>query len=216
MTQLEKYQFQPLDSEAIAALVQTRVEPAPSWDEAQVEQIRATAHAAGLREGEAAALEKIENMRVAALAAIEKQLSVVGGQMAGLGVGLEKAASSLAYAIARIVAQDALQTNALAVIEAILARCLGDISGAPRLVIEVHDSLVDAVTGRLEEMVEAAGFAGRARVTGGAAHPADCRLEWPEGGLERQMSRILDDLDNQFRAHGVAIENTPKTGADEA
>jgi len=216
MTRLEKYQYKPLGVEAIAALAQARVEPERSWSEAEVEQIRSAAHADGLRKGEAAALEKIENQRVAALTAIQKQLGAVGGQIAGLGAGLEKAASTLAFAIARIVAQDALQSNAMSAIEPILARCLGEISGAPRLVIEVHDSLVENVKARLEEMVETAGFAGRIRVAGGAAHPADCRVEWPEGGLERQMSAILDDLEYQFRAHGVVAIPAAKIDADEA
>ncbi|MHA1525088.1 MAG: hypothetical protein ACTSY1_11925 [Alphaproteobacteria bacterium] len=218
MTRPEKYQFQPLAPEVIAAmaLAQVEAEPAPSWGEAQVEQIRAQAYADGMAQGQAAAQDTIETQRVAALRAIERQLGVVSGQFAELGSGLEKSAAALAYGIARIVAQDALKADSLAVIEPILARCLNEISSAPRLVIQVHDSLVDGLEKRLGEIVDAAGFAGRVQVAGGAAQPGDCRIEWPEGGMERQMSTILDDLENQYRAHGVVIEAELPARADPA
>jgi flagellar assembly protein FliH len=54
----------------------------------------------------------------------------------------------------------------------------------------------------LERMAEASGFTARLIVIGDPAMGAgDCRIEWGEGGAERDTNRLLEDVSRAVEMH---------------
>lgn len=88
------------------------------------------------------------------------------------------------------------QREPLTEIEAVLIDCLGELVDEPRVVLRVPDALFEAMQQRLDPIARQAGFGGKfvllADQTLGAA---DCRIEWADGGVERNLRRVGRDID---------------------
>lgn len=67
----------------------------------------------------------------------------------------------------------------------------------PRLVITVHDSILDKLRSRMDEFAKTAGFQGKIILMGGDDFaPTDCRIEWADGGAEKNFEQIFTEIEN--------------------
>jgi flagellar assembly protein FliH len=89
-------------------------------------------------------------------------------------------------------------------IEGILTHCLTSLKQEPRLVAYVSAAQLDALQGRLAELTAANGFEGRVVLIGDdKMADSDCRVEWADGGIERdsnQIWRTIEDAMNRYLA----------------
>jgi flagellar assembly protein FliH len=103
---------------------------------------------------------------------------------------LETEAIELAVAIARKLAPELVAREPLAEISALARECFGQLSTAPHVVVRVSDALHESARARLEDIARAQGFEGRLVVV---AEPeiasGDCRFEWADGGVVRNMAK---------------------------
>jgi flagellar assembly protein FliH len=94
--------------------------------------------------------------------------------------------------------------DGIAEIEGILTQCLGSQKQEPRLVAYVSAAQLDALQGRLAELTAANGFEGRVVLIGDdKMADSDCRVEWADGGVERdsnQIWRTIEDAINRYLA----------------
>lgn len=90
-----------------------------------------------------------------------------------------------------------LQTNALETLEKTLRETIANNPDETRMVLRVHDTLLDEVIKRLPQIKEQEAFNGKLIVIADETiHPGDCKIEWADGGLERlgnTLSQRLDD-----------------------
>jgi len=95
-------------------------------------------------------------------------------------------------------------------IEALLSDCLREAFDEPRLVLRVADSLFEPLQQRLAAITGAAGFAGKVVLLADEAlGPGDARVEWAEGGAERDQRRLMHDIDG---ALARALDSIPVPG----
>jgi flagellar assembly protein FliH len=88
------------------------------------------------------------------------------------------------------------QKEPLAEIEAMIVTCLREAFEEPRIVVRVPQPLFDPIRGRLASLAHDGSFAGKfVLLVDDALGPADCRLEWADGGAERDTSRLARELD---------------------
>jgi flagellar assembly protein FliH len=113
--------------------------------------------------------------------------------------------SALAIAIARKVAGHAVARYPMDELERVVSQVLHDFHDEPRLVIRVAPALLTQVQSRIETLAAAQGFAGRAVV---AAEPAlggaDARIEWSDGGVERDVNAIFAALEQEIERWNAA------------
>ncbi len=84
----------------------------------------------------------------------------------------------------------------VAEIEALLAGCLAEALDEPRIVLRVSDALFEAVQARIAAVVQAGGYSGKVVLLADAALAGgDGRVEWADGGAERDTSRIAQEID---------------------
>ena len=92
-------------------------------------------------------------------------------------------------------------------IEALIRDCLGRLHNEPKIVIRLHGSMVDSFRERLEAMANDAGFSGRVVVVAEARiGPADARIEWADGGVERNTEQVWQEIEaiiERFAASGA-------------
>jgi flagellar assembly protein FliH len=160
----------------------------------------AAARAEGVEEGRqaghAAAMSSIEAQAARAMDAATRELTALGAGRAEARKAVMEAGLELAAAIARKAMPELARRNGLAEVEALVADCLGQLVDEPRVVIRVNDALLDALEGRTQALARQAGFEGKLVLLADAAlGPGDCRVEWADGGVVRNLARLLDELD---------------------
>ena len=97
-----------------------------------------------------------------------------------------------------------LQQLGAQVVEDTIRQSLELNNAEPRIVVRVHDSVLDAVVNRLPHLKEQEAFAGKVIVLADE-HVAigDCKVEWADGGMERlarTLSMQMDDALNRILA----------------
>ncbi len=170
--------------------------PAPTFSEAELAAARAQGAAEGERRARDAA-ERTDARRTAE--ALEKIAAAVAGLAAQQAAALEetrRGAMALAAAIARKIAPELARRGADDAIATLFAERLPDLVDEPRLVIRLDAPRIDAVKDRLEAVATSVGYAGRLIFLAADGLDApDCRMEWADGGVERLMARVADEID---------------------
>lgn len=108
-------------------------------------------------------------------------------------------AIALASTIGRKLAGHLLAAYPTGEIEALIAECLASLDGVPHLVIRCHPDLAEQVRDIAQARIATSGFTGRLVVMGDPERsPGDARLEWVDGGLERDMSALSSEIDRRI------------------
>jgi flagellar assembly protein FliH len=103
----------------------------------------------------------------------------------------EALAVDFALTLGRKLAGNALARDPLSSIAEAAAQSFQHLRGVPHLAVRVNDDLVDQVDGLLQRMARERGFEGRLITFGDPEiPPGDVRLEWADGGILRDQTRI--------------------------
>lgn len=181
------------DGEIVRAAPRQR--PKSSFTPAEVEEIRREAFTEGSKNAEAASAVALAHALNAAAA---RTVELLARQDAALAA-IRAEASSLAISAARRVANHALDRYPLAEIETVLAAALHAYHGEPRFVVRLTPSMAGPLQEKLPQAIEAQGYPGRVVVMGDPSlRGADCRVEWADGGLERNTDAIFAAMEAEI------------------
>jgi flagellar assembly protein FliH len=186
------------------------VAPPPMFTEAEMQGACDIAR----RKGEEAGVARGRNE---AVAAFDKQvaatLSAIAQQTAAIAKGIAAEAQAagqsvdLALAIVRKLHPALVERQGLAEIEAVLGQCLESLKQEPRLVAYVNSARLDALQERLTQLSASNGFEGRVVLIGDdAMGESDCRVEWADGGVEREAGRIWRAIEEAL-ARYIAVDD---------
>ncbi len=201
---------EPAPDEAPATADEEQSPPEPTYSEAELAQARADGltegHAAGLAEG------RTETERLAAqtIGRVSERLSEIADTVRTHRDSVTHDATAVASAIIGKVAPELIRRGTLDSIAAAISGCLAELAEEPRIVVRVCDDVLDAVQARIAPMVDASGFSGDVVVIAEPALEAsDCTVEWADGGIRHDPSRVWRDIEEILRTH---LE-TPDAGA---
>jgi flagellar assembly protein FliH len=100
-------------------------------------------------------------------------------------------------------------------IEATLRESLETNQNEARIVLRVHDSMMDSVIARLDVIKEQQAFAGKVIVLADDNLAAgDCKVEWADGGLERLGRALSQQLDSAIERILATAAAEPLTTSD--
>ncbi|HEY4403212.1 MAG TPA: FliH/SctL family protein [Xanthobacteraceae bacterium] len=178
----------------------------------------AVADASGYRRGFAAAKAEVvaeaEQLSAAALARIAGTLEGVMRGLSGVEARLETEAVNVAVAVARKLAAALIEREPLAEISALAMDCFRHLVNAPHIVVRVNEAQQASVGKPIEEMVRTRGLAGHLIVL---AEPdiqtGDCRIEWADGGVNRDRSATeaaIDEAVARYVKARLAAASTQK------
>jgi len=175
---------------------EAEAEAEETFTRTELEAARDTAFAEGRRaalaEAEAAAATKA----AAALDALVQGLSgLIAAQDARIADAQRDAIAALRLVVAKVLPALAVRAP-LAEIEALTAKCLIEAIDEPRVVLRVGNEVYEPVKLRLDAIAAASGYAGRmVLLADDHLSGADARIEWADGGAERNFRRQLNDID---------------------
>ncbi len=190
MAQAVKFTFASLlredESPAKDQAPQARMVP-----EAEIEAARAEAFEQGRAAGRIEVEESTERSLVLMLeevaAGTARMLREIDAELRGVKVE----AAAVAIAVARKLSARLLAHAPAAEVEALLAESMAGHAEEPRLVVRLDERLVDVMRRRLDPLLARQNFAGRIILIGEPGYSgADCRIEWPDGGVERKTALI--------------------------
>ncbi len=165
--------------------------------EAGIEQGNAEGQALGLAEGIKQGREAVEHESEALLA---RALNRIGVGVELLLAGREEVNAArtgqtmqITMSIVRKLMPEMTRRGGLEEIEAVVRSCMAELVDEPRLVVRVSETMLEAVRERLEFV---SGFDTKLVVIGdGTFGPSDCRVEWGQGGAERETTQLISDVE---------------------
>jgi flagellar assembly protein FliH len=170
--------------------------PAPTFSEEEVAAAQQTAFDEGKTAGLQEANAQFEHMMATALTQISATLPQVFQQHVQSQHDHEALALSVARAVGKKVIPAYAEKNGLEEILAVVSQCLEPLRSEPRIIVKVHESLREETQNKLVKLADQIGFDGRVVVM---AHedlvPGDCRVEWAEGGAERNSETLWQQID---------------------
>lgn len=173
-----------------------------SFNPAELEAACAAAEKSGHAAGRAAAIKEIESRAATALEAIAARLA------RDLATIHERHAAQLrdtlgaAGEITRRLFPALAERHEFTEIESLFADCVARLAEEPRLLVRAPESLVDALKPRLDGVAERAGYAGRVILLGDPAlRDGQTRIEWADGGVERDSARIWAEIDTVLKRY---------------
>ena len=170
--------------------------PPPTFSEEELSAARTAAYADGEAAGERAASARVEAKLAEALAQIPGRLTPLVDAQKRSDAAITEHAVRIAVTITRRLFPDLAKRRGLAEIEALIRDSLADMIDEPRLVVRVADEHLDMVRARLDPMVQESGYEGSVVLLAEPGlGPADCRVDWADGGAERLSDRLWQDVD---------------------
>lgn len=161
-----------------------------------VAKARADAFAEGKEAGAKEERGRIESTVATTLQAVGQRLGVLADETAALRAEIEAEALDAVLTIARKLVPHYAKTHGLEEMEGVIRDCLTAVYDEPRIVVRAHDSVLDHVKNQLDTLIAQSGFSGKVVLFADQTlSPGDCRVEWADGGAERDVSRLWQEVD---------------------
>jgi flagellar assembly protein FliH len=179
------------------------------------ERRRADAESQAYRKGFTAGQEQAQaeiNQHIAnAMGVIASGLDRLHRALDSIEARLETEAVDVAVAVASKLAPELVAREPFAEISALATDCFRQIVNTPHIVVRVSTDVHEAAKEKLEQIARAHGFDGRLMVVPDAAiSVGDCRIEWAEGGINRNREETLatiNDAVSRYIGARIGAEN---------
>lgn len=204
---------------ASAPIEENVLPPEPVFTAAELETAQKKGHDAGFNEGftlaqnqaRTEAVEREESIR-ALLARIAEETAALPARYQSFLEQSSQKIGTLALAIARQVAGDALKQDPSAEIMRMATELLAAELGTARVVITVSNQVVVELRRRLEAWQETQDSPLEIVLTGDAAMEAgDCRIDWGEGVAERSADSIWKEMTRLVSASSQGANKAAST-----
>jgi flagellar assembly protein FliH len=185
------------EAEAEAAQELTEEEALPTFSEDELNTARDTGFKAGKEEGFQEAAAATEQRISETLAKIGEQMGALVDAQQASAEDLRIQAVRMAGALAKKVLPGWSEREGLSEIERLAGDLLERLHSEPRIVFTVSESLRDPARKRLMSLVESRGIEAAIEILGDPEMAnGDCRVEWSDGGAERNTAKIIGDIDD--------------------
>ncbi len=220
MNQAEKFLFEtsfdgedgdPLSPEA------RREAEKPAYGEEELARARDEGFAAGREQGMKEAAASIDNAAARALETLAARMQELFPALKADCERRNAEALQAAMIVVRKLFPILNETNATAELEGLVCQCLEHLHDEPRVVIRVSDALLDPLRARLEALTARCGYEGKiVLLAEEALQPGDVRVEWADGGAERNSQRLWGQVDEIVaRAASLGAQTSNETATNE-
>lgn len=169
----------------------------PTFSEEEMATARNDGFAAGKQEGQQETSVSVEARIAETLTLIDAKCADLFETQKNESAELSRAAVSVAMEIAHKIMPSMAEDTALNEIERVIQSVFAKIVEEPNVTINVHPELVEALGSRIETMSKSRTYEGNIHVQPDpSAEIGDCRLEWSNGGTERNSADMWRDIDD--------------------
>ena len=179
----------------------------PTYSEEQVK----TSRKEGLEQGKADALKEaamtIENQIVDLTKSIGAQLNQLISSQSLVNNEIFRDAIKISRAITKKSFSSINAEHGVQEIEQLIRQILSQILEEPRVKIQVHPSLTEHFSERLNEISTETHFEGRVHIIADEEiEQGDCRIDWSNGGAERNLENVMREVDVIINANLATLD----------
>ena len=179
--------------------------PPPSFTEEDLQVVREGAYEEGHNAGLTEAAGTTEHRLAEAMARLAETMESLHQAQEEAADTNQRVAARVAMAVLKKVLPGACEQNAFEEVIRTVQDCFAHVLDEPRIIVRVEQDLVDPVRDRLEAVAGMHGFEGRVVVQPDVRlMRGDCRVEWTDGGAERDQVRLIADIEAAV-ARSVAL-----------
>lgn len=192
--------------------------PPPTFTEEDLflarEQAMEAGRQAGIQEAEAAT-ERLVASSVETIAGQLQNITVIQAEANEVRM---RDAVAVAIAVVRKLQPEMSKDHALDEISGVIQECLTHIEKDIRVTVRVNPAHMDSIRHYANQAAEATGFEGKLIFTADPRIvPGNCRVEWGDGGAERDQARLWAEIDTVIaRALGETPSAPPSEENPEA
>jgi flagellar assembly protein FliH len=162
----------------------------------------------GYETGLQTARNEIQAAAAQALDGINGELQQIAERHAQAILEIQADAANLAMAIANKLAPALMRQQPLEEVRELIADCLSQMNTEPRIVVRVAEALVDELNDSIDDVAAQSGFAGKLVLIGEPAlRDADCRIEWADGGSERDLAVLMSQVEQAVERYAAAMHD---------
>ena len=193
---VRKFMFERSFADAVR-LATSELEPPPAvYTEAEMEATHCQAYESGYTEGQKSMADDQRQLMNALLSQLNQRLGQVTETGSQQWQEQIVAMQDVALAIVRKVLPTYVAQHGLEEIKSIVAQVMSEVAREPRLVLRVNEEQFDVVNLKIKEVAERQAYAGKIIVLAEPdLGPADCRVEWADGGIERDVRSLWQHID---------------------
>lgn len=173
----------------------------------QVDAMKKEAYEEGLAAGQKAAIDAQADQMAQIVARLDQRMQHLMENSEAAHKKQESAVGNVVLAIARKLLPDFVAKNGLQEIQALLGAIITEMVHEPRLVVRTNKSQFDVVNTRVTELSTQKAYAGKIVVL---ADPeiavGDCRIEWADGGVERDMQATWKNVEQTLAPEAMTPE----------
>jgi flagellar assembly protein FliH len=171
--------------------------------------VEAVAHRKGFEAGQAQARAEAGERTAIALTLIADSMARLHGALSGIEAKLEIEAVQVAVSVARKLAPELVAREPLTEISALAGECFRQLVTTPQIAVHIGADIFDATREKLEDIARLRGFDGRLTVQPDAAiAQGDCRIEWTDGGVNRDTAATLAAIEEMVGRYVAARTTT--------
>jgi flagellar assembly protein FliH len=195
MSAISKFLFDADFSKAAKAVVAPPTRR--SYTPAEYDAAKTASYAKGHEAGRSEMATSIEQAAANATAMVAEQLKVLLAGASEAHMAAHRQAIAAAATFVDKILPALLKRHGLDEIETLIRECLSRLHDEPRIVVRVNDAILDSLQTRLDSVLAAAGFSGRVVLLAeDGLDPADARIEWADGGAERDVAAVRQEIDS--------------------
>ena len=175
--------------------------PPPTFSEEELMLARQQAYDQGREAGLQEAQATLEQMCGMALATAAHHLQSLGVAQAAETEQVTRTAAAVAVSLVRKLHPEFVRLYGVAEIESAVMDCLSHLDRIAKVTVKVAPALVEVMKDKVKGLAERAHFDGKLLVAGDASlAPGDCRVEWGDGGAERDQAGTWAHIDQAVEA----------------
>ena len=179
-----------------AAEAEVEEPPPPTFSEEELAEAKGAAFAEGMAAGEAKAEEGIARRTADQLVALTAKLEALAEDLAKRLDDNGQQSALAAMTVVRKLFPRLSKNEGLAEIHAVVEDCLERLREEPRMVVRAADQDLDALKETIEGSVRRSGFNGKlVFLADDRLAPGDVRVEWADGGAERDQAGLWQEID---------------------
>lgn len=166
----------------------------------KVQQVSDDAFLQGKEEGFAEAVSSIEKNCETILNDIQQSVSVIMSRHDEQIAMMEKKATSMVLAIVKKLAPAVVKEKPLPEIENLVLECMRNNPSEPRLVIRVDEQMLPHLRRKIDMLQTSSDYNGQVVLVSEAmGNISDCRVEWLDGGAERDFETLMNSIDTMVQ-----------------
>ena len=173
-----------------------REKPKPTYSQEQLDEAKKLAYEEGLAAGQRAMMEDQQQYLNVLLSQMDQKLSHVLEASKSIWERQLQQCQEIALVIARKIMPSYVARHGIDEVDSIVSKIIGEMGREPRLVFRVNESQFDDAKTRIDAIASQAAYAGKLVILGDPElGPSDCRIEWADGGIERDIKTLWQDID---------------------